>query len=162
MNWRRVETFERGIFPDVRVSFVSLSCLHCFHPPCFSVCPSAAIFKQKEDGIVLVDSEKCIGQPNCGLCFEACPYRIPQFNPDCDLKMEKCNLCLDRLIQGKQPICVDACPMHALEVAPMSELSRRYGDVKTADGFDFSSEANPSIIVRGKDGLQQHKKSRES
>lgn len=149
MNWRRVETFENGTFPDVKVSFFSLSCMHCKNPPCVSSCPVSAIFKQKEDGIVRVDSEKCLGEPNCGLCKKACPYQIPQFNPNLDLKMEKCNLCLDRLHEGKRPICVDACPMHALNVAPLNELSKRYGHSKKAQNFKYAEEAKPSIILRG-------------
>ena len=100
--------------------------------------------------MVLVDSEKCLGQPHCGVCKDACPYRIPQFNPDHDLKMEKCDFCLDRMGQGKQPVCVDACPMHALDVAPMTKLSSSYGDGKVADGFNFSNEANPSIVLKGR------------
>lgn len=151
MNWRRVEAIENGIFPDLKISFLSVSCLHCQTPLCTSVCPPSAIFKREEDGVVLVDSEKCLGEPNCGFCKDACPYHIPQFNPDHDLKMEKCNLCLDRLGQGKQPICVDACPMHALDVAPLNKLSRRYGHGKVVDGFCFSREANPSIVLKRKE-----------
>jgi anaerobic dimethyl sulfoxide reductase subunit B (iron-sulfur subunit) len=64
--------------------------------------------------------------------------------------MEKCNLCLDRISLDKQPICVDACPMHALDVAPLNKLSRRYGHGNVADGFNFSNEAKPSIILKRK------------
>lgn len=148
MNWRRVGTFENGVFPDLKVSFISLSCLHCQTPLCASICPSSAIIKRNEDGIVLVDAEECMGEPNCGLCKDACPYSIPQFNPGHDFKMEKCNLCLDRLSQDKQPICVDACPMHAIDVAPLNELSRKYGSGNMADGFNFSKESKPSIILK--------------
>ena len=150
MNWRRVETVENGTFPHLKVSFLSISCLHCLTPPCVSACPASAIVKRQEDGIVVVDSEKCLGQPDCGLCEEACPYGIPQFNPGRDFKMEKCDLCLDRQEQGKQPICVDACPVHALDSAPLEELSKRYGSGTVAEGFDFSRKANPSIILRKK------------
>ncbi len=150
MNWRRVEATESGIFPDLRISFLSLSCLHCQTPSCTSVCPVSAIFKREEDGVVLVDSERCLGLPHCGVCKDACPYGIPQFNPNHDFKMEKCNFCLDRMGQGKQPVCVDACPMHALDAAPLTELSRSYGDGKVADGFHFSYEATPSIVLKRK------------
>lgn len=150
LNWRRVEIFETGIFPDVKVSFLSLSCLHCQTPLCASACPVFAIYKREEEGIVLVDPMKCLGGENCGFCKDACPYSIPQFNPDCDFKVEKCNLCLDRLNQGKKPICVDACPTEALEVAPMEELSKRHGHCHEVDGFVFSKEANPSIILKRK------------
>ncbi len=150
MNWRRVETIENGIFPDLKVSFFSITCLHCQTPPCASACPVSAILKRQGDGVVVVDSEKCLGEPSCGLCKDACPYGIPQFNPDRDFKMEKCDLCLDRLEQGKQPICVDACPVRALDVAPLEELSKRNGCGKVAEGFNFSTQANPSIILKKK------------
>ena len=98
----------------------------------------------------LLNVTKCLGEPDCGLCKKACPYQIPQFNPNLDLKMEKCNLCLDRLDQGKRPICVDACPMHALDVGPLNELSRRQGHGQEAEGFIFSQETSPSITLKRK------------
>lgn len=150
MNWRKVETFGKGEYPNLKVSFISISCLHCSIPLCASVCPVSAIYKRKQDGIVLVDSEKCLGSLDCGLCKDACPYRVPQFNSCHDFKMEKCNLCLDRLDHAKKPICVDACPTHALDVAPLSELSKKHGYGKTADGFSFSDQTNPSIFLKQK------------
>jgi anaerobic dimethyl sulfoxide reductase subunit B (iron-sulfur subunit) len=150
MSWRRVDTIESGTFPELKTSFLSLSCLHCQTPCCISVCPTSAILKREEDGVVIVDSEKCLGQPHCGVCKDACPYRIPQFNPDHDLKMEKCDFCLDRMEQGKRPVCVDACPMRALDAAPLTELSRTYGNEKVVDGFHFSEKATPSIVLKRK------------
>ncbi len=149
-NWRRVETIEKGVFPHLRVSFLSLSCLHCQSPACASSCPTSAIMKREGDGIVLVDPEKCLGEPLCGHCKEACPYAIPQFNPDQDSKMEKCNFCCDRLDQGKRPICVEACPMGALDSGPFDAFLRRDEDHREAEGFSFSEEVNPSILFKRK------------
>jgi anaerobic dimethyl sulfoxide reductase subunit B len=149
-NWRRVETTERGIFPNLKVSFLSLSCLHCQTPLCASVCPTSAILKREQDGIVLVDRDKCIGQSDCGLCGEACPYGIPQFDPEDDFRMGKCNFCHDRLDQGKHPICVDACPMHALDAGPLDALLKRYGQGSGVEGFVFSEKARPSVLLKGK------------
>jgi len=150
MNWRRVETFENGIFPNLKVSFLSISCLHCQTPPCASVCPTSAILKREQDGIVLVDQDKCLGECACGQCREACPYGIPQFHPGNDSRMEKCDFCHDRLDQGKQPICVDACPMRALDAGPLDKLLRRYGHDAGAEGFTYSEEAHPSVLLKGK------------
>jgi len=150
MNWRKVQTLERGVFPNLKVSFISMSCFHCATPLCASVCPQSAISKREQDGIVLVDCDRCLGENDCGLCKDACPYEIPQFNAERDFKMEKCNLCVDRLDQGKRPICVDACLTHALDVAPMNDLSKRHGHTKVAEGFEFSSQAKPSIILKGR------------
>ena len=81
MNWRRVDTIEKGIFPNLKVSFLSLSCSHRQTPPCASVCPTSAILKREQDGIVVVDQDICLGDSACGQCREACPYGIPQFHP---------------------------------------------------------------------------------
>lgn len=150
MNWRRVETIENGIFPNPKVSFLSLSCLHCQTPPCASVCPTSAILKREQDGIVLVDQDKCLGECACSQCKEACPYGIPQFHPGDDFRMGKCDFCHDRLDQGKQPICVDACPMRALDAGPLDKLLKRYGHGTEAEGFTFSEEAHPSVLLKGK------------
>jgi anaerobic dimethyl sulfoxide reductase subunit B (iron-sulfur subunit) len=151
MNWRRVEIIENGIFPNIKVSFLSLSCLHCQTPPCVSVCPVSAILKRKQDGIVLVDRDKCLGESACGQCREACPYGIPQFHHGDDFRMGKCDFCHDRLDQGKRPICVDACPMRALDAGPLDELLKKYGRGAVAEGFVFSEEARPSVLLKGKE-----------
>ena len=75
---------------------------------------------------VTVDAEACLGKDSCGQCLEACPYNAPQFRPEEDAKMEKCNLCLDRLAIGKKPVCVSGCPMRALDVGPIDELKAKY------------------------------------
>jgi anaerobic dimethyl sulfoxide reductase subunit B (iron-sulfur subunit) len=115
---RKVEEVTAGTFPEVKRTFLSLSCHHCGKPPCALVCPSGAISKRTEDGIVLVDSQKCNG---CQACLEACPFGIPQF--DRNGLMHKCDMCLDRLEIGKKPICVDTCPTKALLWGTLNEIS---------------------------------------
>jgi anaerobic dimethyl sulfoxide reductase subunit B (iron-sulfur subunit) len=61
-----------------------------------------------------------------------------------------CNLCLDRLQEGKKPICVAACPMRALDAGPSEELETIYGDAKRAEGFVYSTELEPSIVFKPK------------
>lgn len=97
---------------------LSIACNHCVHPKCAGVCPTDA-FVQREDGIVYIDGSKCMG---CGYCAWACPYSVPQYNPDLG-HMTKCNFCMDELDQGKPPACVAACPMRALDYAVISEQS---------------------------------------
>ncbi len=102
-------------------------CFHCDNPPCVKVCPVDATFK-RDDGLVLIDNERCIG---CKFCMAACPYSTRVFNWNepiipmdiRDLKysaetgvpakvgtVEKCDFCPDRAREGLLPPCVEACP----------------------------------------------------
>ena len=91
------------------------SCLHCEDAPCVTVCPTGASYKRAEDGIVLVDEDKCIG---CKLCSWACPYGAREYS-EVEGVMKKCTLCVDRIYNDKldevdrQPACVQACPTKA-------------------------------------------------
>ncbi len=149
-SWRRVETIERGKYPDVFVAFLTTSCYHCAEPACISACPVNAIAKREEDGIVVVDQEKCLGKNNCDLCLLACPHKAPQFGAEKNAKMQMCNLCLDRWAEGKQPICVAGCPTRALDAGPIDELMAKYGKAKEAEGFIYSSETKPSVVFKPK------------
>ena len=119
INMRRVADVWSGTFPDVRRTFVSMSCMHCEKPACASVCPAGAIKKREEDGIVLVDASRCMG---CHSCLIACPFGAPQFDPSG--VMSKCDYCMDRLAVGRQPACVATCPTRAIHSGTMEELSR--------------------------------------
>ena len=116
--WRRVITLEKGTYPVVRLTNLSLSCMHCGMPACKVVCPTKAISKRTEDGLVIVNPDLCIG---CKMCLMACPFGVPQFGKDG--KMQKCDLCLDRLETGLTPACMNVCPAKALHAGPMDELS---------------------------------------
>jgi Fe-S-cluster-containing dehydrogenase component len=101
------------------------SCLHCETPACVTVCPTGASYKRAEDGIVLVDEDKCIG---CQLCAWACPYGAREFSAERGT-MQKCTLCVDRIYNetldpaDRQPACVAACPTRA----------RHFGDLGDPD-----------------------------
>lgn len=145
VRWRRVETFEDGVFPDVAVVHLSLSCHHCERPSCVIACPTGAIRKRQEDGIVVVNRDSCL--PNCQMCLRACPYQAPQFSPE-DGRMQKCDFCIDRLQEGKAPLCVASCPLRALDAGPSAELEGRYEAVRTVTHFPDPSETGPSIVFR--------------
>jgi anaerobic dimethyl sulfoxide reductase subunit B (iron-sulfur subunit) len=146
--WRRVITREGGKFPNIWVRFLSSSCHHCGEPACERSCPVGAISKRKEDGIVIVNREYCLGITNCGDCLEACPYRAPQFKTEVNARMEKCDLCLDRWAEGKKPVCVEACPTRALDAGPLNELMAKYRTMKEVAGFTYNESLKPSIIFR--------------
>ncbi|MBS0486198.1 MAG: 4Fe-4S dicluster domain-containing protein [Proteobacteria bacterium] len=101
------------------------SCLHCETPDCVTVCPTGASYKRAEDGIVLVDADKCIG---CKLCSWACPYGAREYSEVRGV-MQKCTLCVDRIYNesfeevDRQPACVMACPTRA----------RHFGDLGDPD-----------------------------
>ncbi|MGN6537730.1 MAG: 4Fe-4S dicluster domain-containing protein, partial [Mesorhizobium sp.] len=97
----RIHTFEVkpeggeivGEHGDARIVHFPKSCLHCEDAPCVTVCPTGASYKRAEDGIVLVDEEKCIG---CGLCAWACPYGAREMDLAAGV-LKKCTLCIDRI-----------------------------------------------------------------
>ncbi len=150
-KWMRVTTSERGKFPNVVVTFLALACAHCGKPSCVPACPVSAITKRPEDGIVIVDRQICLGRDACGApCFEACPYEAPQFGEEKNAKMQKCNLCLERWVQGQNPICVDACPTRALDAGPIDDLRAKYGDLKEIEGFKCAVDIQPSIVFKAR------------
>lgn len=117
VNWRRLENIWHGDYPNVTCFSASLACMHCADPPCVEACPEEAIEKRVEDGVVVVDRDKCTG---CRACLEACPFDVPQFGRDD--KMQKCDLCVNEIDLGRmeQPPCVETCPTGTLRVVRMS------------------------------------------
>ncbi|MEJ1392078.1 MAG: 4Fe-4S dicluster domain-containing protein, partial [Candidatus Sedimenticola sp. (ex Thyasira tokunagai)] len=117
------------------------SCLHCEDPPCVPVCPTGASYKREDNGVVLVDYDKCIG---CKYCSWACPYGAREFD-EFNRVMKKCTLCIDRVTDmtlpesERKPACVLACPTSA----------RIFGDVHDPD-----SDASKAIREEGGYQLQ--------
>ena len=120
---------------------VSIRCMHCEDAPCVKVCPTSAISIDKKYG-VQVDVQACIG---CGSCKLACPFGIPQINPNTG-KMAKCDLCIDRQKRGLQPACVENCPYSALVLVDPEEMasSRREQNAgkSLAAGINLVAAAN--------------------
>ncbi len=114
------------------------SCLHCETAACVTVCPTGASYKRAEDGIVLVDEDKCIG---CKLCSWACPYGAREYSA-VEGVMKKCTLCVDRIYNAhlpeaeRQPACVQACPTKA----------RHFGDLG-------DPESDVSKLVAARNGV---------
>ena len=103
---------------------IYMSCFHCETPYCAAACPTGAMTKREKDGIVHVDLEKCVG---CKACMVACPWGAVQWNPDTG-KVQKCDLCKDRLDQGLKPVCVTICTTGCLSLGEMdsSDESAKY------------------------------------
>lgn len=96
--FNRVQTYEAGEFPLADTIHFPKSCLHCEDPPCVPVCPTGASYKRKEDGLVLVDYDRCIG---CKYCAWACPYGARELDAE-RKEMTKCTLCSDRIYNTKR------------------------------------------------------------
>jgi anaerobic dimethyl sulfoxide reductase subunit B (iron-sulfur subunit) len=149
--WRRVYEVTGGGWKKAGASWtqdvfaynLSVSCNHCEDPICSRNCPTKAI-RKREDGIVLIDQGACIG---CKYCAWACPYGALQFNPEKGV-MGKCDLCVDYIDQGKNPSCVDACPMRALDFGNYDELLQKYGEPSHIHPMPDPSITDPSIVIR--------------
>jgi|TARA_B100000315_G_scaffold212211_1_gene209462 molybdopterin-containing oxidoreductase family iron-sulfur binding subunit len=164
-TYARLLRMESGTFPNVRRTTLPLLCMHCADPPCVDVCPTGASEK-REDGIVFIDTEICVG---CRACMMACPYGARYYQDEkhvyfddaltpyeqaryadhIDGVVEKCDFCRHRLEQGQEPACVANCMTKARIFGdlddPKSEVSRL---VREEVGFQLNPElgTDPSVF----------------
>lgn len=110
-DWRFVVEREHGLYPNPHREFVSLACNHCDEPACLKSCPSDAITKRPDDGIVLIDLDRCIG---CRNCYFVCPYGAPRIDTMTG-KVTKCTMCVHRVDAGLAPACTTTCLTGALQ-----------------------------------------------
>ncbi len=151
VSWIKISAIESGKYPTPSLNYLVTTCFHCAEPLCLKACPVDAIQKRSQNGIVIVDSELCIGGEACKFaCKKTCPYDVPQFAVETNPKMQKCHLCAERWGVQKKPICVEACPMRALDAGPSKEIEDKYGHIQIAAGFVYSKRVKPSIIFRPK------------
>ncbi len=115
--------------------FMPVLCNHCNRPPCVRVCPTTATYKDKTNGIVMMDYKRCIG---CKTCMAACPYNARYFKEE-NRAVDKCNFCVDtRLAKGeKQTACAAACPAGV----------RVFGDLTDYDSEAYKLIHRPEQVV---------------
>lgn len=144
--------------------FMPKHCQHCDNPPCTKVCPVNATFK-REDGIVLIDNERCIG---CRFCIAACPYSARVFNwfdprdaekyegvtynietnvPQKKGTISKCLFSADRLREGKLPTCVSACPNGTYWFGDRNEDAVTNGTTKETTSFSKLIKDNGAFTL---------------
>lgn len=137
-SWVNVKVWERTL-TDSSIEYLCIrqACMHC--GSCAKVCPSKALV-QREDGIVTMDPEKCIG---CHYCHAACPFDVPRYGEDG--AMRKCTMCYERVDGGKEPACVEACPTNALTFGYRDDL---VGDGKQRVA-ELKEEGYPDAYLYG-------------
>lgn len=117
----RTRILERDV-PDaigLKKEFIPVLCNQCNNPPCVRACPTRATYKDKTNGIVMMEYHKCIG---CKTCVEACPYNARYFNEEIHA-IDKCNFCYDtRISKGeKLTACAAACPAGVRNFGDLSD-----------------------------------------
>lgn len=161
MNHTRIWVHDQGIqgdYPNLSRAFIPYNCMHCEHPPCTEVCVSGATYKDKTNGLVLVDQEACIG---CGFCVEACPYNVRYLDEKRGV-VDKCNGCIQRVEIGQQPACVATCVggsrMFGDLNDPNSEVSIALKQAKTVVRLDYEAgetDTDPNIYYINTPQLEQ-------
>ena len=143
-----------GAYPNTVMNIVPMLCMHCENPPCVEACAVEGATYKRDDGIVTVDEETCIG---CKSCMEACPYdvrRLIENEPEYYLELpigdpaakshkggtvEKCDFCAGRIDRGEKPACMELCPGRA----------RYWGDLDDPESevSQFLSGRNATVLL---------------
>ncbi len=166
VQWRRVLDVETGTFPDVERLFLVVGCQHCAEPPCVPVCPSGAT-RQREDGLVTMDYDVCIG---CGYCAVACPYQARTIVHDKEWYYgtetvqekavvhedrirvaQKCTFCIEKIDQAKE---LGLTPGVDLDVTPACSAACIAQAITFGDFND--PDSNVTKLLDERDGFQMH------
>jgi len=117
--YEKDKPFPKIILEKIEGHVLPIHCRHCEDAPCVEVCPSKAISRSTEASPVVLDSNKCIG---CHACIIVCPFGVIKKGPD-GKSLIKCDLCVERLNEGREPACVEGCPTGAIKFISIEELS---------------------------------------
>lgn len=150
--WSRVRQYEVGSYPQGRLRFLPMGCMHCQEAPCLESCPTGATYR-RPDGPVLINDTKCIG---CRYCIMACPYEARTYNAGEPREyfagrgftrveeaghgrhsrgaVGKCTFCAHRLDHGKEPACVATCPAEARVIGDLDDKDSKVARL-VADGL---------------------------
>jgi Fe-S-cluster-containing dehydrogenase component len=128
-----------------QIWFLAVQCQHCAEPPCATVCPTQATYIHTS-GAVLINDKLCVG---CKYCMVACPYQARIFNEERGVA-DKCSLCLDRVLQGDLPACVQVCPTGArvfgLTTDSASKISRTLSSGR-AKPLHPEFDTHPAVVA---------------
>jgi len=136
--WYKITETVQGTVPKVRVGYMHEICQHCDNAPCMASCNNNAIYK-REDGIVIIDPEKCRGSRTC---MDACPYGVIYYNSTFNIA-QKCTFCAHLLDNGwDEPRCVHACPTAALSFGDEADLQELIAE---AEQLHPELETGPNV-----------------
>jgi anaerobic carbon-monoxide dehydrogenase iron sulfur subunit len=140
--------------PTITTSYPG-RCRHCDPAPCLQVCPTGAIHRDADEDLVLVDQTRCIG---CAMCAIVCPFDAVTFHPAAGTRdgrpvATKCDGCIQRVTQGLEPACVDACKVDALVYGDINELvgEGRAEDAARALQAVAAAPAEPGVVTASVD-----------
>jgi formate dehydrogenase iron-sulfur subunit len=137
-TWVLVKFVGTGGGEDFKWRFVQERCMHCLNPTCRNACPVGAITKY-EEGPVVINVDMCIG---CKYCVAVCPFKIPRYDPVTN-KSYKCTMCPDRIREGLEPACVQACPTDALEFGEREDmLQKARAKAEAINGYVYGDDEN--------------------
>jgi len=148
------------VMPTFGIMTYPGKCRHCDPTPCIQFCPSGGITKNKETDTILLNEEKCIA---CGTCAIACPFDAISFHPSWRVSIDrevavKCDNCFERISNGLNPSCVEACKTGALEYGEINDIIKEERKIvaKKVITAEFASEAKieedvPALIKLWRD-----------
>jgi nitrate reductase beta subunit len=159
-NFENVQKEIYGQFENTFLMYLPRLCEHCLNPACVAACPSGAIYKREEDGIVLIDQDKCRGWR---MCVSACPYKKIYYNWSSG-KSEKCTFCYPRIESGQPTVCSETCVGRIRYLGVILYDADRIEEAATVDEKDlyeaqlkvFLDPNDPAVIAQAHaDGVPQ-------
>jgi len=149
--WNKVIAASSGEYPSANIEMIPMPCMHCDNPACATICPFSANHKN-ENGAVVINQNQCFGGAKCK---DVCPWEIPQRQSGVGVYlhvlpglmgngvMYKCDLCNDRLKEGKLPGCVEACPHKAMLIGPKKDMEKLAGErARQIKGYIYGKTEN--------------------
>jgi nitrate reductase beta subunit len=159
-NFENVQKDIYGQFENTFMMYLPRLCEHCLNPTCVAACPSGAIYKREEDGIVLIDQDKCRGWR---MCVSACPYKKIYYNWSSG-KSEKCTFCYPRIEVGQPTVCSETCVGRIRYLGVILYDADRIEAAASADEKDlyeaqlgvFLDPSDPAVIAQARaDGVPE-------
>ncbi|MET0985878.1 MAG: 4Fe-4S dicluster domain-containing protein [Steroidobacteraceae bacterium] len=116
-NRQPIHEKPQGVYPMLSQYWLPTMCHHCAEAPCISACPTNTLWRREEDGMVMLEADRCVG---CLRCAEECPYDALSFDEQYGVA-DKCNMCEHRVERGAAPSCAAVCPTRAIHFGDIND-----------------------------------------